>query len=1392
MVFQPLASLTLFLLLLSLVSAHTPKFRRTAAFKEIRSFASVHITEFNHPAIVLEHSAYVESTECDSNSSTITVSFKRRAAWEMARRDDTGATTDSSGAADDGTSGTPNGNDGDSAGVTGTPSKTTTGGTVNDGSSGRPTTSSGAQNAGSTGTTDTDGNDGSSVPMERITAFKPSLAWTKSSWGLSAVNDTAFNGVSDFSGLDDNRTTDAEAEALWESWWSYEAAEDAKMGYIPQDELGDAFWDAQLAPEPDDSPENGTVIARGECALTWKPWEIIKNCVLLPLVKAILPTPIYKTVETLTTLFSEIHVFYRRPCLIGTKARRLYHAFNAVSTAFVAILNEKGYRPSGEVGVVGEGKFSAFCVGCRASEGLIMCIILLPNILPRQLTVHKYIKYRSAFKFTLASAQFTSAEVEVLTGNLALNAGLGLEFDSSAGGKEIPLKFSKDFPMKFKKLPKIPLSALAIPGIFVIGPYISFNIASRLSASRVDEYQEYLSAREGVAEGGRGGLSGGGEITLAFPYGGPCKRRNCLKPDIVEALQFLNCLMRRDLLFRLPVDDGDDEMGVEPDGALESWDMLVDNDPDNYQLPFRSPGLGLEALPQGSGSSLGYLKPKPPQAEPKPGLPGPAGPCTSLHPRLRKAKLTAEQKRHKKFRAMEKLLKEYPFRNLGEFLAILFHNPIRGEPDPRGTKHSRVVARFLRSQTNIKMSDILPLIYSHKASYPASKSADVHEQKEMFATTRPAHQIHHARPFISTRATRLVAFEGRKQVGRSAQNDPDDPERRDNLRVQTNGRKEGVEVVSWPAVLSHFNLRHIGTQYCIRLPLVWFCTEVWSAPMAKGVFFVRKRRPHPIICLSGLRSTYSGGLNSFRFKLARLQASSHRGIATLTAISRWFSASGTLFGYGVSDSTARNALNTMTDASLHELREKIKDATSRCQTENALLLDNVQEYCDVYEQGIGRLSELKVGTAGTNLDLDDCAPGAFDAEPYYNKVAQQELDTDSHRIAIDFYSHMLKDVIAMFREEPLALRCMCKGRKTGCQPVTTNGERSTSLQGFERAVDDFDTQRGIDSGDPGNLLSWIQGDGASYANALHLTTLCTPQGTFKNKIATSEIWHTGATDLNSTAANHYGPATSLDQSSLSKASNIAGLKRPSNIKSCDYYPTVRNLTLIWKAHVLDCWCVFFETDDLHAYFRNLASTNQLPPLEELLGYAMVLVDRYATQSAIQASLLASESLDPARGNKVPAGSDWEAPTHTNLADSSNDDEDLPGLVDIAEPEPQANPVPPKSDDAPKFHEEKEGQGFTESYKMPTEHSIIPGGRYHKTLAYCGLAGLEKAGPPVKTSWDLTTSCKYAASVREEFSPPRYKSPESTSAQQAVHRISLAGEPSVESRPFEGTVQEKGP
>ncbi|KAJ7210061.1 hypothetical protein GGX14DRAFT_320225, partial [Mycena pura] len=48
-----------------------------------RSFASVHVSGFTHPALILEHSTYVISTRCDEGLSTITVGFQNRTAWNM-------------------------------------------------------------------------------------------------------------------------------------------------------------------------------------------------------------------------------------------------------------------------------------------------------------------------------------------------------------------------------------------------------------------------------------------------------------------------------------------------------------------------------------------------------------------------------------------------------------------------------------------------------------------------------------------------------------------------------------------------------------------------------------------------------------------------------------------------------------------------------------------------------------------------------------------------------------------------------------------------------------------------------------------------------------------------------------------------------------------------------------------------------------------------------------------------------------------------------------------------------------------------------------------------------------------------------------------------------------
>jgi hypothetical protein len=191
----------------------------------------------------------------------------------------------------------------------------------------------------------------------------------------------------------------------------------------------------------------------------------------------------------------------------------------------------------------------------------------------------------------------------------------------------------------------------------------------------------------------------------------------------------------------------------------------------------------------------------------------------------------------------------------------------------------------------------------------------------------------------------------------------------------------------------------------------------------------------------------------------------------------------------------------MTGSSLSILRKAVNDATKRGETEWCLILDNVQEYCPVYEGGIGRESILKVGTAGTAIRLEDCKPGAFDLQSYLSRVAQKEgktMTTDTLMADIDWphwrrvqalhWARVLVDYIpelkflsselsARFRLPPVAKHRMRDGRKTMVQPLGTNAERETETQGMARAILDFDKQMGIGSEASNKLLLWVRGDG---------------------------------------------------------------------------------------------------------------------------------------------------------------------------------------------------------------------------------------------------------------------------------------------------------------------------
>ncbi|KAJ7703927.1 hypothetical protein B0H17DRAFT_1193860 [Mycena rosella] len=398
------------------------------------------------------------------------------------------------------------------------------------------------------------------------------------------------------------------------------------------------------------------------------------------------------------------------------------------------------------------------------------------------------------------------------------------------------------------------------------------------------------------------------------------------------------------------------------------------------------------------------------------------------------------------------------------------------------------------------------------------------------------------------------------------------------------------------------------------------------------------------------------------------------------------------FGYAVSDSTTRNALTSLTNRSLNKLKAKVQDATAWGETEFGKISDNVQRYAQVFEHGLGKENELKHGTVCTAVGLDDCKPGAFRASDHIARVLKQDRQTmmveslyDSidwehmdnitnlHfvRVVVDFspwLNPLASQVLARFRTALAKHRL--EPRKKRLQPLSTNSEQQMENKGYQAGFHDFDEQMGIEPEKCNDLLSWNRADGGGHATLMRQKMIQVPTkdiyASYRNAISTPETWHTKSTQLNSAASNHYGPAASPDPSSLSRSSNAANMKRPTDLKKCDFYPTSRSISMIWDAHVLDCWRLVLGCDsDLLTHFEELAAHDCLPSIDDLLEQASILRERYASQAAYEQALDKAEQDGALHRSKFPMGSAWTPPSGPEAPVAENDiDTEMPGLNTI--------------------------------------------------------------------------------------------------------------------------------
>ncbi|KAJ6506055.1 hypothetical protein DFH09DRAFT_1438577 [Mycena vulgaris] len=453
---------------------------------------------------------------------------------------------------------------------------------------------------------------------------------------------------------------------------------------------------------------------------------------------------------------------------------------------------------------------------------------------------------------------------------------------------------------------------------------------------------------------------------------------------------------------------------------------------------------------------------------------------------------------------------------------------------------------------------------------------------------------------------------------------------------------------------------------------VWYLFESCCAPRVNGAVVIRKRRPHPVILVAAIssfivsRNVYASGDLALPLGIWHFACKSHVDVKRVYC----------RLGFIVSDSTARNALNSMSAASLAALQESVRDATERGEVEWGKIIDNVQQYSP-----------------------RNCKPGAWNAKDHIERVIKQDRQkmttqtvyesidwshnnsvSELHFVCVlaDFIPHLNSlspEISAIFRVEPIAKHRVRGDEQVELQPLATNSEREVENQGMMRGLGDFDQQMGIDPEKSKNLLSWVQGDGASHATLMrlqkYLAVTLDVYKSFRNVLSTPETWHTKSTGLNTNALNHYAPAASKDPLSLSRSSNAANMKRPTDLKKCDFYPTSRSMTMIWEARVLDS---AYE-QSLSAEDYNVADPASKAPKGSPWGRACAPPEPQPGDT--------DSEPDMAGVHDSPDGSEHDSDSESHDVDKGsqhNAEADLPGLMDISDDISPADNVEPADSD----------------------------------------------------------------------------------------------------------------
>ncbi|KIM36098.1 hypothetical protein M413DRAFT_428012 [Hebeloma cylindrosporum] len=242
-------------------------------------------------------------------------------------------------------------------------------------------------------------------------------------------------------------------------------------------------------------------------------------------------------------------------------------------------------------------------------------------------------------------------------------------------------------------------------------------------------------------------------------------------------------------------------------------------------------------------------------------------------------------------------------------------------------------------------------------------------------------------------------------------------------------------------------------------------------------------------------------------------------------------------------------------------------------------------------------------------------------------------------------AHLKPNVSLLYRTRAAKQRLPVKAAKV--HPLASSSGNETILTEFKEALQDFFNQTGQTSDSFKKRLFPVGGDGLTYEKMLQLQEYLQFHDNEYDSMEllepVLEWWHTEWTNLSRIFESYWGPSLTDDPSYLGHSASRIGRKKPSNLKKVDFYTSSELAFLVLDVRILDCWRLYFNQEDLFAYFKSLSATKSLPSFEDLEAAAQKLYRAYTSLRAQEQAMCGSKRVS----KTVPRGKAW--PTQIDVA-----------------------------------------------------------------------------------------------------------------------------------------------